>query len=117
VSWDKIDALDHWHDSDAFDARERAVLAYAEAVVRTDRQPDDETVARVREHFGEDAFTELTGLIAFQNMSSTFNAALDVPPQGFCKPKWLQPGASPAGEGGDAADSGTTPEAAERSRA
>jgi hypothetical protein len=28
---------------------------------------------------------ELTGLIAFQNMSAKFNAALDVPPQGFCQ--------------------------------
>jgi hypothetical protein len=27
----------------------------------------------------------LTGLIAFQNMSSKFNSALDVPAQGFCK--------------------------------
>tara|TARA_R110001592_G_scaffold363170_1_gene680905 strand:- start:2950 stop:3135 length:186 start_codon:yes stop_codon:yes gene_type:complete len=28
---------------------------------------------------------ELTGLIAFQNLSSKFNSALDVPPQGFCR--------------------------------
>jgi len=35
--------------------------------------------------FDEDAIVELTGLIAFQNLSSKFNSALDVPPQGFCK--------------------------------
>jgi hypothetical protein len=29
---------------------------------------------------------ELTGLIAFQNLSSKFNGALDVPAQGFCQP-------------------------------
>ena len=28
---------------------------------------------------------ELTGLIAFQNMSAKFNAALDIAPQGFCQ--------------------------------
>jgi hypothetical protein len=28
---------------------------------------------------------ELTGLVAFQNLSSKFNSALDVPPQGFCR--------------------------------
>jgi hypothetical protein len=28
---------------------------------------------------------ELTGLIAFQNLSSKFNSALDVPSQGFCQ--------------------------------
>ena len=33
----------------------------------------------------EDGIVELTGLIAFQNMSSKFNSALDIPPQGFCK--------------------------------
>jgi alkylhydroperoxidase family enzyme len=34
---------------------------------------------RLREFFDEDGIVELTGLIAFQNMSSTFNSALDVP--------------------------------------
>ena len=90
VPWDKVDALATWRESDAFDGRERAVLAYVEAMVRTDQQVDDATAAAVRQHFDDDAFTELTGLIAFQTMSSSFNAALDVPPQGFCKPAWLQ---------------------------
>lgn len=34
--------------------------------------------------FSEAAIIELTGLIAFQNMSSKFNVALGVEPQGFC---------------------------------
>ncbi len=34
----------------------------------------------------DDAIIELTGLIAFQNLSSKFNAALGVAPQGFCTP-------------------------------
>jgi alkylhydroperoxidase family enzyme len=29
---------------------------------------------------------ELTALAAFQNMSAKFNAALDLPAQGFCRP-------------------------------
>lgn len=41
---------------------------------------------RLREHFDDDAIIELTGLIAFQNLSSKFNAALGVEPQGFCTP-------------------------------
>jgi hypothetical protein len=44
----------------------------------------DELRARVTEHWNEDAIVELTGLIAFQNLSSKFNSALDVPAQGFC---------------------------------
>ncbi len=35
--------------------------------------------------FDQDGIVELTGLIAFQNLSSKFNSALDVPAQGFCK--------------------------------
>lgn len=34
--------------------------------------------------FSEDDIVELTALIAFQNMSSKFNSALDIEPQGFC---------------------------------
>jgi hypothetical protein len=37
------------------------------------------------EYFNEDEIVELTGLIAFQNLSSKFNSALDLPPQGFCR--------------------------------
>ncbi len=81
---DKVLALAAWRESTLFDERERAALDYAEAVVRTDRQVEDETMAAVRAHFDDDAVVELTALIAFQNMSSTFNAALGVPPQGFC---------------------------------
>jgi hypothetical protein len=29
---------------------------------------------------------ELTALVAFQNLSSKFNAALDIPAQGLCAP-------------------------------
>ncbi len=57
------------------------------------RQVTDELMTRLQHHFDDDAIVELTGLIAFQNLSSKFNSALDVPPQGFCK----LPGA-PAGE-------------------
>ncbi len=81
---DKLDALGRWRESDLFDDRERAALDYAEAITRSDRQVEDDTFARVREYFDDDAIVELSGLIAFQNMSSKFNAALGVPPQGFC---------------------------------
>ena len=57
-SSDKVEALAQWRTSPLFDERERAVLDYAEA---------------------------MTGLIAFQNMSAKFNAALDIAPQGFCQ--------------------------------
>jgi alkylhydroperoxidase family enzyme len=39
---------------------------------------------RLKVVFDDDTIVELTGLIAFQNLSSKFNSALDVPAQGFC---------------------------------
>ena len=85
VSFEKIEALPVWRDSPLFTALEKAALAYAEAVTRSDAEVDDAMMAELRRHFDEDALVELTGLIAFQNLSSKFNSALAVPPQGFCQ--------------------------------
>lgn len=85
VSEDKLWALDDWRSSNLFDERERVALEYAEAMSYSDRGVDDGLMVRVRQHFDEDAVIELSALIAFQNMSSKFNAALAVPPQGFCR--------------------------------
>ncbi len=68
-----------------FDKREQTALAYAEAMTRTDQQVDDGAYGQLRKHFDDDGIIELTALIAFQNMSSKFNSALAVPPQGFCQ--------------------------------
>ena len=46
---------------------------------------DEVHIRSLREYFTEDAIVELTGLVAFQNLSSKFNAALGVPAQGFCE--------------------------------
>ncbi len=81
----KAAALDEWQTSDLFDEPERTALDYAEAMTLSDRDVDDELMARVKTHFDDDAVIELTALIAFQNMSSKFNAALDVPAQGYCR--------------------------------
>jgi AhpD family alkylhydroperoxidase len=81
----KVDALESWRDSNLFGAKERAALEYAEAMTESTRRVTDALADRLRDLFGEDALVELTGLIAFQNLSSKFNAALDVPAQGFCR--------------------------------
>jgi AhpD family alkylhydroperoxidase len=82
-SEEKVAALASWRSSRVFDDRERLALEYAEAVTYTDCQVTDELMAKLRGYFNEDAVVELTGLIAFQNLSSKFNSALDVPSQGF----------------------------------
>ncbi|NQW12199.1 MAG: carboxymuconolactone decarboxylase family protein [Alphaproteobacteria bacterium] len=85
ASLEKVEALENWRESPLFDAQERAALAYAETVTRSDQRIEDAVVNRLRDHFDDDAIVELTGLIAFQNMSSKFNSALGVPAQGFCR--------------------------------
>ena len=85
VSLEKVDALENWRQSNLFDRREQVVLDYAEAMTRSDTKVQDEQVERLRSYFDDDGIVELTGLIAFQNMSSKFNSALGVPAQGFCK--------------------------------
>ncbi len=91
VSMEKVEALHGWRDSKLFDILERDALEYTEAMTHSDRKVDDELIARLKQHFDDDALVELTGLIAFQNMSSKFNSALDVPAQGFCLQRRYSP--------------------------
>jgi len=84
-SMDKVEALERWQDSTLFDDKERAVLEYTEAVTFSDQHVTDAQIERLKRFFDDDGIVELTGLIAFQNLSSKFNSALDVAPQGFCK--------------------------------
>lgn len=77
--------LENWRHSHLFSELEKAALNYAEKMTYTDQHPDDACFNQLKNHFDEKAIIELTALIAFQNMSSKFNAALGIEPQGFCK--------------------------------
>lgn len=78
-------AVADWRDSDLFSERDRLALEYAETMTLTDGRVSDPLSARLAAGFDEPALIELTALIAFQNLSSKFNAALDIPAQGFCR--------------------------------
>ncbi len=80
----KSNELEKWQDSKLFSLKEKAALAYAEAITYSGQNPTNEMFIELRRHFDEDTIIELTALIAFQNMSSKFNSALDIAPQGFC---------------------------------
>ncbi|MGJ0532528.1 carboxymuconolactone decarboxylase family protein [Methylocystis sp.] len=84
VPMQKIEALPAWRASALFTVDERLALEYAEAMTITEPGVSDDLRAKLKLRWPDDAIVELTGLIAFQNLSSKFNAALDVPPQGFC---------------------------------
>ncbi len=85
ASLEKVAALSRWQENKLFDERERRALDYAEAMTLSGRGVTAQHIADLRVHFDDDAIVELTGLIAFQNLSSKFNAALAVAPQGFCE--------------------------------
>ncbi|MGE8319494.1 MAG: carboxymuconolactone decarboxylase family protein [Comamonas sp.] len=77
VSQAKLDALDAWQDSPLFDARERAVLAYTDAMTRQ-VQVADEVFAAVAAHFEPPRLVELTATVAAYNMVSRFLEALQI---------------------------------------
>ena len=82
---EKLAALGEFETSPLYGERERAALAYAGGVTDPARGVGDALFARLGTHFTEQQILELTALIAFQNLSSKFNAALTVPAQGFCR--------------------------------
>lgn len=85
VAPEKLEALPEFERSPLYTEDEKSALAYAEALTDSARRVDDACFARLQLHFDEQAVLELTALAAFQNLSSKFNAALAIPPQGFCK--------------------------------
>jgi AhpD family alkylhydroperoxidase len=80
----KLSELATFETSTRFSEREKAALSYAEAMTYSDNQPTAMHFERLGAELDDDAIIELTALIAFQNLSSKFNAALNVTPQGFC---------------------------------
>ena len=76
VSEAQIQAL-RTGDTAPFDERERAALAYAEAMTRSIRVPDD-VFAAVRRHFDDRGIVELTATIGAYNLVSRFLEALQV---------------------------------------
>jgi len=84
VSSEKAMALQNWNTSKLFTDLEKTVLEYAEAVSDSSKKISKDLQTRIQELFSETDLVELTALIAFQNMSTKFNNAFGIEPQGFC---------------------------------
>jgi len=74
---DQLDELNRWQSSILFDATQRAVLAYTDAMTRDIRVPD-EIYAMIRQLFSERQIVELTATIGAYNMVSRFLEALAI---------------------------------------
>jgi 4-carboxymuconolactone decarboxylase len=73
----ECDALKDWRASGLFGDKERAVLAYTDAMTR-DVQVSDADFANVRRHFREQELVELTVLIGTYNMHNRVMLALGI---------------------------------------
>lgn len=73
----QIEALPNWSESDAFDATERAVLAYTDAMTK-DIQVSDDVFGAVSSQLDTREMTELTATIAAYNLVSRFLEALQI---------------------------------------
>src|SRR5215510_12356725 len=80
VTPDECDALTDWARSTLFDARDRAVLAYVDAMTR-EIEVNDAVFEAVRQHFGERETVELTVLIGAYNLHTRVLSALRIDPE------------------------------------
>lgn len=73
---EKALALAQWRDDPAFTRAERLALEYAEAMTCTPPSVSDDLFRRIEAVYSPEAIVELTAVIAVQNLSARFNAAL-----------------------------------------
>ena len=77
VTQAQLDALPDWQAAEVFGPRERAVLAYCDAMTRT-IHVDPGVFADLRGHFDPRAIVELTATIGAYNMVSRFLEAIGI---------------------------------------
>jgi uncharacterized peroxidase-related enzyme len=80
VTPQQVEALRDWRKSDAFGARECALLAYVDAMTQ-DVAVTDAVFKGLRAHFSERAVVELTVLVAAYNMHTRVLKALQIDPE------------------------------------
>jgi alkylhydroperoxidase family enzyme len=73
----KLGAFPNWWDSGLFDETELAVLTYADQVARR-RDIDDETVATLRQHFGDAAIVDLAVTVGWYHLCAAILVPLRI---------------------------------------
>ncbi|MGN6734192.1 MAG: carboxymuconolactone decarboxylase family protein [Candidatus Binatia bacterium] len=77
---EQVAALSDWRGSQLFNAQQRALLAYTDAMTENIEVTDD-VFDNARQHFSERQIVELTLLIGAYNMLTRFLKALKVDPE------------------------------------
>ena len=78
ISEEKIAAIPAWGVADCFDACERAVLAYTDALVYDGGRVADDVFAALRAHLSDEEILELTYITTLYEMHATMCRALRV---------------------------------------
>ena len=76
----QVEALVDWGASNLFNDKQRALLAYTDAMTRDIEVPED-VFGEIRQHFSERQVVELSMLIGAYNMLTRFLKALRVDPE------------------------------------
>ncbi len=84
----RVDGVAEWRDSSAYTQRERAALAWTEAVTSLEGHVPDAAYAAVREHFEEKELVDLTLAIASINAWNRMGVSF--------LPQWHEPRAAEA---------------------
>lgn len=77
---EQVDALGDWRGSSLFDARQRALLAYSDAMT-DDIEVPEAVFTELRKHFTERQAVELTMLVGAYNMLTRVLNALKIDPE------------------------------------
>jgi len=83
VDLNKLEGLANFRTDPRYSVRERAALAYVEAITR-DRHVDDDTFAALKEHFTVTEIVEITLINASENYYNLINFPLGIEADGLC---------------------------------
>ena len=79
---DRMHLLDAWREAPIFTARERAALAWTEALTLVSKtHVSDDVYAEVRQHFSEKEIVDLTAAVVAINSWNRIAVAFRTPPQ------------------------------------
>jgi alkylhydroperoxidase family enzyme len=80
VTDEQIDSLRFYQRSEAFDAKEKTTIRFADIITRGAAAVDADVLEYIGKFYTEDEIVELTMVIALANMVNRINEALEIEP-------------------------------------
>jgi alkylhydroperoxidase family enzyme len=87
ISDDQIRNLNYYADSNLFDADEKLVLEFSDAITATPARVSPELRRRLQARFSTPQLVELSAAIAWENYRARSNRVFDFGSEGFYKPR------------------------------